>query len=95
MNIDEARAQWLKTPRGESLIYHMGYLASDEELSADIRVLGAWARGLQADGKAMLFQKRLGVGVYEYRALKTSKGPVISAWLKRSARRPAGGGATG
>lgn len=93
MNIDEVRTRWLSTPRGEALVYHMGYLASDEELSADIRVVGAWARGLQADGKAMLFQKRLGAGVYEYRAIKTNKGPVISAWLKRLARRPAGGGA--
>lgn len=94
MNINEARAQWLKTPRGESMIYHMGYLASDEELSADIRVLGAWARGLQAGDKAMLFQKRLGAGVYEYHAVKTNKGPIISAWLKRLNKRPAGGGVT-
>ncbi len=64
--VAEFKLKVVQTPKGETLVYHVGFLASDIASSPTLTNIQIFANGLHLMGRVGLRQRRIGSRSTEY-----------------------------
>ncbi len=66
MTFEEFKKKARRLTPGRVLVYHTGMLANDRETDHQLDLIGRFVYSVDAIGAGAIFQKKLGIGKYDY-----------------------------